>query len=585
MKHKHRYVLPLLAVMLTGQAAGQHITPLSTRELAPGFGLRPDLIDDTATAGRYLDSIGASTSALADTCVAINARVLAFGNSLRHDYQMKGDTLWINPTQYLDDYDLYKVRLETLSTMLLGRAKALIYHRNRHRQEELENELGRLRDTIDRLHRLIVNTTDGIGVKDKDRQKELKDIFYAYLSVYNRYDFSMRQGDSLYKAGLDQFCQFQHSLIDNLLGNDNLQNRIRLFPQELKARCTATNTDVFRSYQRSFRQPMPAASFSTIEGYNNYIAALKNHLKTQRFYLDAIGLREQIEATGKKIVSLYYPKFRPTAQAYQEAAEAAVGTPAFSTIEEGTRFIGGMEEFVAVQGRYMQDYVRLIDIIAHSDSIVKRCGFKYTDVAKAYRNLNSQYLLTPSYRTLVEADKFAGELTHFETMQRQYDSIVAYRRLIDEIRDTIGRNWMGHATLFNGLQQLRKQTALTPAFISVADGKRFIDGLGLFVYASKQGLAALHAYENYKTLDRQVAQSSEQRGNIKKAYRHAERYYLSTDKIATCADMETYLLQLNAFASVQRAFLKLLGSPEAAEADGRLRNVKDINQIETLIGL
>ena len=47
-----------------------------------------------------------------------------------------------------------------------------------------------MRSNIDLHHRSIIQACDGAGIKDKARLKELKDLYYSYLMVYNKYDLS-----------------------------------------------------------------------------------------------------------------------------------------------------------------------------------------------------------------------------------------------------------------------------------------------------------------------------------------------------------------------------------------------------------
>ena len=58
-------------------------------------------------------------------------------------------------------------------------------------------------------------------------------IYYAYLSVYNRYDFSMRRGDSAYVNDLNEFSAFQKHIINNLLSNNNYTSRTISFAGSL----------------------------------------------------------------------------------------------------------------------------------------------------------------------------------------------------------------------------------------------------------------------------------------------------------------------------------------------------------------
>ena len=60
---------------------------LSVKDLAPSFGIQARFLNDTLTVAHYLDSLQAESHQLTDSCVSLNARVLAFQNVLLHDYR------------------------------------------------------------------------------------------------------------------------------------------------------------------------------------------------------------------------------------------------------------------------------------------------------------------------------------------------------------------------------------------------------------------------------------------------------------------------------------------------------------------
>ena len=235
---KFRIALSLALVIFTaGSARAQQVVPLSMRDIAPEFGIRADFLDDTIHLVRYLDTLTGDNHTHTDTCVTLNARLMTMQNSIRYDFRHSKDTIWIDATTYLSDYNDYGQRIDDLSAMLLRRAHIYIEREHLRTDSLQQSAINITKDSISRQHRTIVNACDGIGISDKTRQKELKDLYYAYLSVYNRYDFSMRRGDSAYVNDLNEFSAFQKHIINNLLSNNNYTSRINSFANTLRIRC------------------------------------------------------------------------------------------------------------------------------------------------------------------------------------------------------------------------------------------------------------------------------------------------------------------------------------------------------------
>ena len=582
----HRLVILFLLFLLpTRHNYAQEAIPVSLKELAPDFGIRPLFLDDTIHLVRYLDSLNAPNPAMTDTCVTLNAKLMAMENVLLYDYRHERDTVWIDATHYIEDYTYYSLKIKALSEMVLRRAHEYI-EREHIRQDAIQQTSLNLRkDTIERNHRTIVNACEGIGISDKARKKELKDLYYAYLSVYNRYDFSMKRGDSIYLASLDHFSQFQKSDMDNLLSNNNYTARINNFTNTLKVRCGHNHSDVLRSYQRVFRQAVPSPNFANIREYNDYLASLQNILDIQNSYLTVIDLREKISATNKRIVNLYSPKFREAAKTYQEVVATINTTPAFNTLPDAELFIYNLNEFIQVQECYLHDYDRLRAIQEHGDSITRNSSMRYADIAKAYKQVREANSMTPKYQTLDDAVRFGYEMDYFESIQRQYDTILSLRQLIDATQDTITKGWMSHLVAYNGYQNIRKQYVLTPTFIDYLGGRQFIDQLYDYNDMQLSCLRAIRLYDQYRQLDNAISPDIQSFRNLRKAYSRLDKEYLNIKAINHLSELYLYIRQLEAVITVQEHLQDLLKGTEAHVFDNRLRNIKEIDQIEAILGL
>jgi hypothetical protein len=582
MKKSILFIL-LLTAMLGSHA--QSPIPVSLKELAPGFGIRPIFLDDTIHVVRYLDSLGGTNPAMTDTCVTINARLMAMENVLLYDYRHQNDTVWVDATHYIEDYAHYTLQIKTLSETVLRRAHQYI-EREHIRQDAIQQTALNLRkDSIQRNHRTIVNACEGIGISDKARKKELKDLYYAYLSVYNRYDFSNRRADSLYAASLDRFSLFQQSVISNLLSNNNYTARINNFGNTLKVRCGHNHSDVLRSYQRVFRQAVPPPTFASIREYDEYIASLQNIIDLQNSYLTVIDLREKIAATSKRIVNLYSSSFRDASKTYQEVAATVNTIPAFNTTLDAEIFIDNLNEFIQVQECYLRDYDRLKAIQQHGDSITRNSSPKYSDISKAYKQTREANPIAPKYQTLHDAMRFGYEMDNFETIQRQFDTILAMRQLINSTADSISRGWMSHLVVYNGYQNIRKHYVLTPTFIDVQGGTLFISQLNDYYDMQLNCLRAIKLYDTYRQLGDKIQPDMQSFRNLRKAYSKLDKEYLNIKAVNHLSELYLYIRQLEAIITVQEHFAELLKGTEAHVVDTRLRNFRETEQSEAILGL
>lgn len=575
----------ILLLLMGGGLRAQQVIPVSVREIAPDYGIQPLFLDDTIHLVNYLNSLNLDSHTLADTCVSINARLMALGNNLQYDYRRNNDTLWIDGSHFIEDYDHYANRIEYTSQFILQQIHNYIENDHIRQDNEQQNILKVRKDSIFRQHRTIVNACEGIGVSDKDRKHELRDIYYAYLSVYNRYDFSMRRNDEEYSHGLLQFSQFQQHLIENLLGSNNYTAKINNFSNTLKLRCGHPHNDVLRSYQRVFRKTSNPVRFSTLKEYYSYIETQQEIIDIQNCYLTVVDLREQIDATNKRIVTLYSPMDHEAAKTYQDVAATINIVPAFTTLADADLFISDLEEFVNVQECYIQDYNRLSAVQRHGDSIIRCTALHYSDIAKAYKKASTVNSMSPKYKTLDDAARFRQEIERFETIQRQFDSVIILRQDIDDATDTISKNWMSHLIIYNGYQSIRKQYLLTPTFIDIEGGVECIDKLLYFSNIQNKCLDAIDYLREYKDLNSQILSATSNYRNIRKAYNKLEEHFLTIKAINHLSELDLYYQQLADFVIFQQDLLQICTSDKAIEVDVRIKGAKDINKILTILGI
>ena len=589
-------ILCSYALLLPAQEKG------SVRDLAPLYGIRPDFLDDTANLNKYLEELAAATPGLGadnhtltDTCVSLNARLATFNLALQHDYRRRGDTLWLSANTYATDYRLYASRIAQLSSIALRRAYSFI-QRETFVNDSLSQTALQLRlDSIRRNHNLIVSTCDGIGVRDKNRQKELKDIYYAYLSVYNRYDLTSARTNKLGEdtEELRSFQGFQEDLIHDLLGADNIPARISNFTNTLRTRCGRNHLDVLRSYQRVFRQTAEPVEFSNIYEYYNYIDRLLETRNWQQAYLTAIDLRERMDSNSRYIISLYTqrkatgsPAYRKAADTYRDVEATINSIPAFTNNIDASTFITNLENFVSViQQGYIDDYARVDAIVTHGDSIIRACSMTHSDVAKSYRRLADTYVIIPTYRTTDEAIRHGEALRTFQKLQRQFDTILILRRELDAGRDSIADGWSSHLAIYNGYQNIRKQFTAPPAFINTAGGSEYIAHLREHRAIQRHCITAIYRNLVYQGLDAQINTLIKPYRNFRKAYSALKDHYITRRTIVRPEDVLYYEQQYMDFARIQQAVLASLRGNDVAATDARLKGLTDPRRIELVLGL
>lgn len=582
---KNLLIFGLSLLLLAGGIRAQEAIPVSVRNVAPNHGIPIHLLADTVALAQYLDSLPQDYPALADTCLLYKLRFAGFLKTIEEGYKHENDTVWVNADHYLADYEIYRVRLLTLANYMQRRGEQYQQMQLQKQEDLRQDAFNRRRDTIERNHRAIENLCSGVGATTKARKKKLSEIYYAYLPIYNGYNLAIGSGDAEYMASLEELSTFQRHLIDNLLNSTNLNTRIENFGTTLKNRCGKTHKDVLRSYQRVFRQEPVPTNFTTIEGYYDYIADLQTIIDVQTSYLEVVDLRDKIQAGNTHIIDLYSNGFRDVAKTYQDIANAVNTLPAFSTLPDAQTFIADMEEFTRVQECYLRDYERLVQIKNRGDTILRRCGSRFGDVAKAYKFANDRNAITPKYSTLDDAERFGQEMFRFETLQIQYDSVVSLRIRADELRDSASKVRGAHKIIFNGLNKIRSQYAFTPSFIDVPEGNQFLHQLEDLIEAEEMCMTAIRLYDESEKLDSQVKKATQSYRNTRKAYDKLRVNYLSIKSIEHRTDVSLYCQQFTTLIRVQNAIIAKCRSVDAKNIDTRLKGVSEKGRIEAILGL
>lgn len=602
-----KLLLLLLCFAALGPAHAQKPvipTVISVGDILPNYGLDTLMVNDTAYAIEYLAGQPQDYAALTNLCVGIRTKVIAAINSIENDYRHSDSLIWIDSNTVLADYNIFEYRLRRLGD-LMGRM-SIRYSRLEQQRIEAEKEAARrraieeaerqqrqrdkeasdLRASIDLHHRNIINQCDGTGIRDKSRIKALKDLYYSYLMVYNKYDLSSSRATQESIAQLDELNAFQNDLLENVIGPNSLPAQIENFKNQLKIRCEKDNSDVYRSYTHVFKQsPLPPITFADIREYSDYISRLQTIINIQNRYTQTLDLRATINANTDRILQLYGKKYRDAASSYKEVLRSINLVPAFSSNAESINFIRDLEDFIAAQQRYLDFYTTFEDISLRSDSILNGRQSTFRDVTSAYRSVQPDLVPWPRFRTVEEADVYSEQLDQVVAVQHCYMQVIDLRSEIDRLDDTIMDGRKIDRTLYNGYRLLRKQSDLAPSFSTLDRGQGFLAMLSSHLEMQRICVEVLSKRKVIEANSDRITGNRASYPNIAKAYKRLAGAYDDFGDITNTEDLRRYLRQTDAYITMQEAFLQLIASDYASSSDSQLKRETDLERIKTVIGL
>ena len=600
-------IFQLLVFLLLGfhvcAQRGDSPVVISVADILPNYGLDPTMVDDSAYAMHYLDSLPQNYVDLTNFCVSVRTKAQRAINSIENDYDHRDSLVWIDSNTVLSDYSIYEYRLRRLAD-IMGRmsirysrleqqrveaekeaARQRAIEEAARRQKERDKEAADLRGSIDLHHRSIISACDGMGIRDKVRIKELKDLYYSYLMFYNKYDLSTGHATPESIAQLDELNAFQNDLLENVLGQNSLPSQIENFKNLLKVRCEKENSDVFRSYSRVFKQTSVPVAFADVKEYGDYIKRLQTIINIQNRYMQTIEMRGEINRASENIVQLYGKKYRDVVNSYREVVKSINMVPAFTTNAESINFIKGLETFIAAQQRWIEDYTLLEDISIRSDSIVGGRESKFRDVISAYRSVLPSLVPVPAFKTLDDADRYEELLGEVVRVQQCYQQVIALRHQIERNDDTIMNSRKLDRVVYNSYREFRRQIDLQPSFSSVERGQAFISTLNDYIDMQELCLLILQKRRVIAANADKIESRSSSYRNIAKAYSRMAKVYDDTREVNNNEDLRHYSRQCDAMMEMQEAFLHLLSSEYAMSSDSQLKRETDVEKIKIVVGL
>ena len=594
-------VLGLAAAAQAPGSAGP--TVLSVADIVGNYGLDSAMVNDTAVLTRYLDAQPQDYVALTNLCVNIRTRAQKAIQSIENDYAFRDSLIWIDSNTVLSDYSIYEYRLRLLADYA-GRqsirysrleqqrievekeeARRRAEEEARRQQQERDNMASDLRGSIDLHHRAIISACDGVGITDKNKLKELKDLYYSYLMVYNKYDLSTGHATDESIARLDELNAFQNDLLENVLGANSLPNQIENFKNVLKVRCEKDYSDIYRSYSRVFKHTSVPVSFADVREYEDYINRMRTIVNVQQRYLQTIELRSSISHNSDQIAQLYGKKYRDVVSSYRDVVKGVNQLPAFTTNAESLVFVQGLEEFIQAQQIYLDDYVLLEDLSARSDSIVRSGRSRFYDVVVAYRDVEPSLRPIPAFRDAAGAAMFENTVAEMRRVQECYLEVIDLRQVIAHNDDTLGAARKVDRTLGNGYRLLSRQVNLKPAFSTVERGHSFIDMLKEHIEMQELALRVMHKLQQMEANAKLITAKDSPYRNITKAYTRMEKSYRGIDDITNLEDLRRYERQCDNTIDMQEAFLRLIKSPNAADSDLKLKRESDLSKIRLILGI
>lgn len=591
-------LLPLAAMAQTPSAPP---TVLSVAELLGNYGLDTAWVNDTSAMQDYLDAQPQNYAELTNFCVSIRTKAQKAISSIEHDYQFRDSLIWLDSNTVLADYSIYEYRLRVLADMM-GRlsikysrleqqrieaereaARRRAEEEARRQQEERNNMAADLRTSIGVHDRAIKTACDAIGVTDKNTLKDLKDLYYSYLMVYNQYDLSEGDATDESIARLDQLNSFQNDLLENVLGNNSLPAQIENFKNVLKVRCEKENGDVYRSYSKVFKHTRVPISFANIKEYEDYIVRLRTIINVQQRYLHTLELRSTIAQGTDAIVALYGKKYKENANAYKEVLKNVNQLPTFTTDAESILFIRYLEDFIAAQQLYQDFYTDMEDISRRTDTILSHKEFP--EVVTAYRDAMPSLKPMPGFNNTDGAAIYEHQLEEVAAVQQCYLTVIDQRKAIVVNDDSLLAGKKVDRILADGYKLLRKQVDLKPSFATIERGRSFIELLRNYVEMQQLCLTTLHKLEQISTNEKKIKDKDFPYSNIRKAYGRMLKAYQGVHEITNTEDLRRYDRQCDYVLEMQDAFINIQRASDAAEVDAKLKRESNIENIKLVIGL
>ncbi len=600
MKNKIIAFLTLIVTLTAAQAQMQRVSVL---DIAGDYGLPSIYIKDTNV---FISTIATQTSdyvARAAQCANISTRTQTMLLALRNDFQHRDGLIWLDGKRAIYDFAEYEPRLQQLS-IVAGRYSQYYLQMEQARQKHSANEsLGVGEDDLQRIQQslndranllkdsaeYLHDSISGICIynisNDRVLAKERKDIYYAYMPIYNRISTLPAKSTEQTLRDLQDLLWMQNNMLANVVSDDSYSIQITQFPVLLKSYAEPEATDIYRSYMRHFTHTSALIVFNSVAGYRRYVEQMKNIADVQRKYMQAIDLRRDINKRTDTITELYSRGYTAILEAYRRHLAAINTMPTFNRSEESKTFIAALEEFSAIQKLYISNYYRLRQIEQRGDSIVQNCPKSCSDLRSIYLGYPKVQSLVPSFRTLEQYGDYERMFSDFELLQKDFQAIVSMRDSIERTDQRLTTSQYAERVFVSGYKAIKKGTSLNYPLANDADAAECIRQLRIFMDQQALCDRILQKKQAVDEADALIASYEKTLPNVCIAYGILRKDYVYRGTITSLEDMQNYHIHLIELADIQARFISIIKSEQAADINIKMRGLRDLQQIKSLFHL
>ena len=580
----------------------QYVT-IRVEHLAANYGIDTALVADTVTLQAWLDeSVGETPAQLSSKCNLLNIKILRMTSSLRNNYKITDSLLWIDSSTAAIGSERFLSTLTMCSHFLVRRmqyydreaqqqmiaeikaAEAAARKREKRRQQEADSILAEMQKESLRLHLQIAEECQVQPSDDKVRQKDMKDLFYSYLTLYNKYPNSATSSTTTIVRQVHQLHELQHHILDSILGPSSYPKRINDFQKQLRVNSGKEHVDVYKAYMRVIKTMHVPISFGSIEEYQQLARKYRIVIRLQNQYIETITLRQQVASKTAEILARCQ-KHKDIASSYRTTLSTVNQVPNYANIEEAVRFNDRIREFTEVQKRYVESIQHIEQILSVAQTLQASIPRSASDVGKAYVALQQVTNLVPDYTSIKGAEFYEQYLSDFDKMQELYRLILRQRDSIAARESTLLHHSTTPKELVDGYKALLAQTIITPSFATIEDGVSFCKGLHhfidvqtVFLEFAKRSQAIL---ENDNALRRQTTELS----HTYKAYQRLRKEYDTPIVVANEADLAKLDNRYSRIEKLQAVFLVNIASANRTLTNKQLNKVKDVDKIKLIMNL
>lgn len=593
--------LLLLFLLSAGSLSAQHVYEISVCDLSPNYGIDCELITDSNALYRKLDKLATSRSQVEMECDNLTMRIKNMRRSLSNDYELRDNKLWIDKDVYVTDFDKfdsmllvllentakarenYVVRAEQREAVMETVRNQRVKREQQRQQADLDQQANSLKDSISMMHNNIFVTCNNKANMSKRLIKERKDIFYAYLSIYNKQDLNVSNATREDIVRLRDLLRMQRNMLDSVVGSNGYPIRIESFPNRLRDLCGRKHTEVYRNYLKTFQQPSVSVNFTNILEYYRYTKLLQNIVRVQEGYMKTIALRDTIFSQKDSIFNAYKNKYRTVEKVYEDCATSLNLAPSFSNVDDMEAFLKGLRDHIKLQRAYLTNRTILDRLERNAEKVNYNCG-NLKDVRKAFSMITMPYEVLPNFCDVSNSAPYDSTLSRIGQMQDIYSEIIALRKLIDTNEQRILSGKHTERVFIRGYKTIKNQNALEPTCVSVPDGKRFVASLKSFAELQKKCIVTVAQSDMMEENSQRIGAYEKMFPNIYAAYRHLVKS-MQKAEITNTTELKSYQMYVTSLLRIQKRFIEILNSDENRIVDAYLKEEEDVNHIKLLLKL